>query len=75
MDRYVAECAALQPFPGYERADLPGAVEWRLEREYRRDGIRMSDEHVQALQALADELGVSTPFGRLAATRFGGGRA
>ena len=52
----------LIPLRGYEKATLPGAVEQRLEEEYGRDGIKMAEEHIQALVELGDELGVPVPW-------------
>ena len=72
MDRYVAECEKLEPFPGQPRAVLPGGLEWRHEREWAATGVPMSDEHVQSLRELADELHLDTPFERFANTRFNG---
>ena len=62
MDRYMREARNMVPMPGDDSAELAGSVEWRLEREYARDGIPISPEHRQGLEAMATELGVETPF-------------
>ena len=70
MDRFVAECRAADPFPGQATADLPGNVEARLEIEYTRDGIPISDRHRDALEQIASEVDVDTPFAEYVHTRF-----
>ena len=51
---------------GRHRAELPGNLEWQRERDYARDGVPISPQNQQALQDLADELGVETPFAQYA---------
>ena len=34
MDSFVAAARNMQPFPGLDRAELPGNLEWQREREY-----------------------------------------
>ena len=58
--------------PGTEAAELPGGLEWQREQDYARNGIPISHRHQNALQELADELGVTTPFVKYANTRFDG---
>jgi LDH2 family malate/lactate/ureidoglycolate dehydrogenase len=70
MDRFIAEARAMRPFPGFERAELPGGLEWQRQQDYARDGIPVSPAHQQGLQGMADELGLSTPFARYEHTRF-----
>jgi LDH2 family malate/lactate/ureidoglycolate dehydrogenase len=71
MDRYIGQARAMRPLPGYDRAELAGGMEWQRQRDYAAEGIPISPEHQQALETLAAELGVQTPFPRYAATRFG----
>jgi LDH2 family malate/lactate/ureidoglycolate dehydrogenase len=70
MDHFVAAARQMQPFPGTDQAALPGGLEWQRELDYTRDGIPISLRHQQALQDLADELEVETPFAQHAHTRF-----
>jgi L-2-hydroxycarboxylate dehydrogenase (NAD+) len=70
MDRFVRECRAADPFPGHTQAELPGNVEARLEIEYTRDGIPVSDEHREALETTAAEVGVESPLAEYDHTRF-----
>ena len=73
MDRWIAQASALDPLPGCDRAELPGGLEWRREREYAREGIPVGDETRGRLEEIAAELGVETPFSRYLHTRFGEG--
>ena len=70
MDAFVAAARNMRPFPGLDRAELPGNLEWQREHEYARDGVPISPQHQQHLQKLADELGVATPFAAYEHTRF-----
>lgn len=70
MDGYVARARSMQPFPGVDRAELPGGLEWRWERDHARDGIPVGGEHREVLEGIADEVGVETPFERYESTRF-----
>jgi LDH2 family malate/lactate/ureidoglycolate dehydrogenase len=71
MDRYIGDARQMKPFPGYERAELPGGLEWQRQEEYARDGIPVAPDHQQSLEEIAAQLGVATPFARYAHTRFG----
>ena len=62
VDRYVAEVRALEPLPGSDGAEVAGGAEWRWEQENRRHGIPVGPEHQVALERIAMELGVKTPF-------------
>lgn len=73
MARYVTECQQLEPFPGHQQAELPGGIEWRNQAEFHRDGIPVSLDHQRSLQAMADSLGLATPFDRYEDSRFGAG--
>ena len=53
-----------------DRAELPGGLEWRWERDNARDGIPLGREHREELEGIADEVGVDTPFSRYESTRF-----
>ena len=60
MDDSIRSVRTMQPFPGYDRADLPGGLEW--EREWSRVGIPIGREHRSALGQIAAELGVDVPW-------------
>ncbi len=70
MDGYVARARRMRPFPGVDRAELPGGLEWRWERDHARDGIPVGREHREVLERIAAEIGVATPFARYESTRF-----
>jgi L-2-hydroxycarboxylate dehydrogenase (NAD+) len=62
MDEYVRAVRGLQPLEGFEQAYLPGGVEAAREREYRANGIPVGPDHQEALQEVADELGLNPPW-------------
>ncbi len=70
MDNYAGKASRMRPYPGADRAILPGGMEWHWERENKRDGIPVSFEHRDALESMAAELEVETPFGRYESSRF-----
>lgn len=62
MDAYMRVASGMQPMPGYERATLPGVLEWEREREWAEAGIPVGAEHREVLSRAAAEFGVETPF-------------
>jgi len=62
MDRYIEEARATRPFPGTDRAELAGGMEWAWERENTEKGIPISPEHQEVLAEAAAELDVEAPF-------------
>jgi LDH2 family malate/lactate/ureidoglycolate dehydrogenase len=62
MDDYVRAVSALRPLPGFDRSYLPGGVEAARERLYRQQGIPVGPEHQQALEEIANELGLRPPW-------------
>ena len=70
MDRYIGQARSMQPLPGMDRAELAGGMEWYWEREFARDGIPVGSGHREALEGIAAELGVETPFGQCEHTQF-----
>ena len=58
VDEYVAGAERSKPFPGQDRALLPGGLEWRRQQEYAKAGIPVSPDHLAALNAVAKESGV-----------------
>ena len=71
MDRYVGDVSRLKPLPRAGSSTLPGGQEYLWEQENRRLGIPVGDRHRQVLEAAAQEFGLSAPFGRYAASKFG----
>lgn len=70
MDDWVARARRMQPVPGFDRAELPGGLEWSFEREAARGGVLLADEHRDLLEGFAREAGEATPFAAFEATRF-----
>jgi LDH2 family malate/lactate/ureidoglycolate dehydrogenase len=62
VDRTMREVYTLPPFPGYERYDLPGGLEWDRERTWAVEGIPLGRSHQQSLEEIADEIGVPVPW-------------
>lgn len=61
-DRTVQQLATLPPWPGYERFDLPGALEWERERRWATEGIPLGDDHRRSLEEIAAQVGVAVPW-------------
>ena len=70
MDRYIGEARGMKPFPGMDRAELAGGLEWQWTKDNKRNGIPVSPEHREALETVAAELRVDVPFARYENTRF-----
>lgn len=70
MDRHMADARAMKPFPGMERAELPGGMEFAWERDNREKGIPLADGHCELLSARAETLGVEAPYADYENTRF-----
>ena len=52
----------MTPFPGHDRADLPGGPEWRRQRAYSAEGVPICREAADALETLAAEFGLTVPW-------------
>ena len=59
---YVRTARTLKPLPGHPPAVLPGGMEWQRERECSEQGIPVGPAHQGALETLAGELGLGSPF-------------
>lgn len=70
LDRFIDQARHMQPFAGMSTAELPGGMEWQWERESEDHGVAVSDDHREALQAIADEVRVRTPFVHFERNRF-----
>ena len=62
VDRILKGIQQMQPFPGYDRAGLPGGLEWEREQLWAAEGIPLGKEHQRALEDIAAELSVPVPW-------------
>lgn len=62
MERLIAGAGAMKPYPGNERAYLPGGPEYEREAAYARDGVPVSAEALTGLRRAADLVGVELPW-------------
>ena len=62
MDEFVEAVSHLEPFPGQDRALLPGTLEWEREREWTREGIPVGPQHQTALEDAAREFMLAPPL-------------
>ena len=62
IDQYLRALHETQPAPGYDRATLPGELEFEREREWRKYGIPIGTKHQDALSLVANRLGIPVPF-------------
>ena len=60
MERFVASCRSMAPFPGAQQAELPGGFEAQRERDYARDGVPVSPEQRRVLDQAAASAGFVT---------------
>lgn len=70
MDRHMADARAMKPFPGMDRAELPGGMEFSWEQQNHVRGIPLTDDHCALLCQKAEELGVESPYGDYEDTRY-----
>ena len=70
IDAHIEAARNMQPFPGTDKAELPGGLEWQREQDYGRDGIPVGDRHRESLEEIAAQLEVETPFAQFEHTRF-----
>lgn len=62
MDEYVRSVRNMRPFPGYDRAELPGGLEWERERQWAKEGIPIGKNHQATLEEVAKEFAVTVPW-------------
>jgi LDH2 family malate/lactate/ureidoglycolate dehydrogenase len=62
IDQHIQDARNMKPAPGYDRADLPGGLEWEREREWSQIGIPVSMDHQAQLTSLAEKLGIPALF-------------
>jgi L-2-hydroxycarboxylate dehydrogenase (NAD+) len=70
MDRHMADARAMKPFPGMDRAELPGGMEHAWERHNTEHGIPITDQHRELLDGWAERLNVESPYPAYEETRF-----
>ena len=70
IDQFISEARAMRPFPGFDRAELPGGMEWQWEKDNRERGIPLGDEHRQQLEELAAGAGIELGYEAFEHTRF-----
>lgn len=58
MDEYSRKVREMEPLAGFDRAVLPGGMEWLCEQQYRAEGIPLSAEHAALLRQLAVDYGL-----------------
>lgn len=63
VDRMVRDVeATYEPFPGHDRALLPGAIEAERFAQHRRDGIAFGDMEQDAVRAVSERLDIPLPW-------------
>lgn len=62
IDQHIREARAMRPAPGYDRADLPGGLEWEREQEWADIGIPVGERHQEQLRRVAARVGIAIPF-------------
>jgi LDH2 family malate/lactate/ureidoglycolate dehydrogenase len=62
IDRQIRLTRKAKPRKGFSRVTLPGEIEWELTQERRVKGIPLHKSQLQALEALAEELGAQIPW-------------
>ncbi|MFB6135907.1 MAG: Ldh family oxidoreductase [Halobacteriaceae archaeon] len=62
VDEYVRQVRDLEPLEGFEEAMLPGGPEAERERVNRERGVPVGPDHREALEGLAADLGVESPW-------------
>jgi len=70
MDRHMAGARAMKPFPGMDRAELPGGMEHAWDQENAEKGIPITDEHRALLSGWAKKLDLVAPYDDYDDTRF-----
>lgn len=62
MDTYMRITSEMQPMPGYDRATLPGVLEYEREQDRVHSGVPLSKEQQAVLKEAAVEFGIEVPF-------------
>ena len=64
MDAFIAEIKSSELRPSFDEILVPGEIDYRRERDYRRDGAKLDVETYDRLQILAEKLNIEFPFER-----------
>jgi len=62
MDHLMDEVSQMKPFPGASESTLPGGRAQKKEKDYLQNGIPISVEAVESLEALAEEFELEVPW-------------
>ena len=62
MDEYVRAVRKLKPVDGFDQAYLPGGPEAEHVEAFTREGIPVGPRHQMALERVAEEFGLTTPW-------------
>jgi LDH2 family malate/lactate/ureidoglycolate dehydrogenase len=62
IDAYISSARKMTPFPGYDRADLPGGLEAEREQQWATEGIPVGRRHQESLEGIAAEVGLPVPW-------------
>ncbi len=61
MDEYARKVRQMMPLPGFDRALLPGAIEWEREQRWTEEGIPVGARHAEALRKVGAFYGLICP--------------
>jgi LDH2 family malate/lactate/ureidoglycolate dehydrogenase len=64
MDAFIADIKAAKKRPGVSEILVPGELDYRREREFRKTGALLDAEVFDELAALANDLKIEFPFAR-----------
>ncbi len=63
VDRMVRDVAeSFEPFPGHDRALLPGAIEEERMTLHRKEGVRLGEMEQEAMRSVCNRLAVDLPW-------------
>ena len=62
VTRIIAESRELKPLPGLETTEVAGSLEWQRERTWSNDGIPISRAHLDLLEEVARNVGISATW-------------
>ncbi len=61
VTRLITQSRQLKPLPGLDSTQVAGSLEWERERAWSKEGIPLSEAHVQGLQEVADSVSIQMP--------------